>query len=447
MEQFPNNFLWGAATSSFQIEGAWDKDGKGVSTWDTFTARPGVILNNDRAENACDHYHRYREDIALMQRLGLKAYRFSFSWPRILPEGRGRVNKAGLDFYDRLVDGLLEAGIIPFATLFHWDLPQTLEDLNGGFRNKETARIFADYAALIAKHFAGRIRNYIPINEISCFTLMGYGGNAPHAPGTPQPRKVMYQSVHNALLAHGLAVRALRENSPANVQVGIAENPRYVLPLWDRPEHVVAAEKAFRFENSRILFPLLTGRYTEEFLKRDGNDAPEFTPEEMATIGEKIDFAGYNYYQAGYVEAADNENGFAYLSIPKDFPRTHFGWAINPKGLYWAMAFHKKFFGNLPVYITENGRSTDDTVEADGAVRDLARIEYLREHLLMLILSIRDGVPLKGYFHWSLLDNFEWSVGYSQRFGLVRVDYTTFERTLKLSGEYYADVIKANTVL
>ena len=454
MHEYPKDFKWGAATASYQIEGAYNEDGRGLSVWDEFSRRPGTIRNNDNGDIACDHYHRYREDIAIMKQMGLNAYRFSFAWSRILPEGKGKINPKGIDFYNRLIDGLLEAGIEPFATAFHWDLPLALEKDHGGFRNKEIARYFADYCALLSGKFSDRVSHWATTNEIRCFTewamqlpRWNQNGIAQFAPGTFDSPKIANQAVHNALLAHGTGVRAIRENAVKPVSVGIAENSSFFWPVYESPENIAAAKKAFIRNNQSILFPIFTGKYSPEFIRSKGADMADFTDEEMKIIGTKIDWLGYNQYYGTPVRASNNEAEFEIVSQPADFPRNNMGWDISPKAFYWMLLFSKELLGNIPIYITENGYPADDVETESGEILDLGRIEYMRQHLEMGSRAIQDGANLKGYFAWTLLDNFEWAYGYSKRFGLVRVNYATQARTVKLSGKYYADVIKANRVL
>jgi beta-glucosidase len=443
---FPENFVWGAASSSFQIEGAFDEEGKGLSTWDVFTRRPGKILNDDTGDIACDHYHLYKEDVALMKELGLKSYRFSISWPRIFPEGEGSVNKQGLDFYDRLIDELLAKDIMPFVTLFHWDLPQALEVKYGGWRNKKVSRLFADYTAVVAKKYSDRVKYFSTVNEIDCYTLVAhkmYGGEK-HAPGKAEPDKVVNQIVHNALLGHGLSCQALRANCPSDVKVGIVDNSRFPMPVYETKENIDAAKKAFISLNSQILMPLMTGKYSDLFLKREKDNVPDFTESEMKIISSPLDFIGYNYYQSPMVRASDNEAGYEILTVPQGYPKTCMGWAITPLGIYYGLKFHKEFFGNLPVYIAENGCSSRDIELPNGEIIDIERIEFLRQHLMMVNLALKEGVDVRGYFVWTLMDNFEWSYGYTERFGIVRVNYTDMKRTVKSSGHYYKEVMKGN---
>ncbi len=443
---FPEDFLWGAATASYQVEGAVKEDGRGVSVWDTFTRRPGKILNNQNGDIACDHYHLYKEDVALMKELGLKSYRFSIAWPRIFPEGEGRINQKGLDFYSRLTDELLAAGIEPFVTLFHWDLPQTLEDRYGGWRDKTVSRLFAEYSGLMADRLSDRIRFWATMNEIICFTWMAHGIDK-HAPGKLESRKVINQTIHNAMLGNGMAVSAIRSAAKRNVSVGLVEVPSHTWPVYDSPDHIKAASKAWIDANQKILFPVMTGRYGRELIDKEGPDMASFTPDEMKTIGTKLDFIGYNAYYGDPVRSADNEKGYELMPLPKSYPRTEMNWGISPKAVYYTLKHSQDNFPGIPMYITENGMACDDVETDRGEVLDVDRLEYLRTHLEMCSKAVSDGINLKGYFLWSLMDNFEWAWGYTKRFGIVRVNYSNMARTVKLSGKYYSSVIKAGRVL
>ncbi len=446
--QFPEDFIWGAATASYQIEGAAKEDGRGTSTWDEFCLRPGTVLENHDGLVACDHYHRYQDDVKLMQHLGLKAYRFSIAWPRIFPNGDGRPNRKGIDFYKSLCEELLTVGITPYATLFHWDLPLRLEEKFGGWRSKETVKKFADYAACIARELGDLIKNYFTINETLCFTLLAHDKRFQprHAPGKMESGKTVNQIVHNALLGHGMALKALKQER-SDAKVGFAEVCNYFMPVFDTEEHIIAAQKAFREKNLQILFPHFEGAYDNDFLARQGSQAPEFSQEEMEIISLPMDFIGLNYYSSSVVRAAENESGYEIIPFPASMPRTHMGWNIAPKGLYYLPRFTKHYFGDIPIFITENGMAAEDRETADGEILDLDRLEYYRQHLQMLSAAIQSGVNIAGYFAWSLMDNFEWSFGYTRRFGLYRVNYTSQKRTLKLSGEYYREVIRANRAL
>ncbi len=448
MEQtyrFPDDFTWGAATASYQIEGAYNEDGRGLSTWDTFSRQPGKVYGGHTGDVACDHYHRTGEDIALMKELGLKHYRFSIAWPRILPEGEGQVNQKGLDFYSRLVDDLLAADIEPLITLFHWDLPQTLQDRYGGWKSKEVSRLFADYTDVVTRALGDRVKKWATINEIMCFTILAHKIGQ-HAPGGIESEQVVNQTIHNALLGHGLALQKIRQNVPG-AYAGLVENLEAPWPLLAEEPYREAARKAWKIKNLQRLFPLMTGKYEEEEYRRNFGALPEYTEEEMAVISAPMDYIGYNYYTCPPVRPAENPNGFSDVKLPPGHPKTDMGWDITPEAIYWSLNFTKEYFGDLPIYITENGMAADDKVEEDGTIQDIDRISYLRSHLKSLHRAVSEGVNLKGYYVWSLMDNFEWSFGYAKRFGIVRVDYETQKRTVKESGKYYSRVMATNRVL
>lgn len=442
---FPTDFIWGAATASYQIEGAVNEDGRGLSTWDVFCDEPGRIKDGESGAVACDHYHRWEDDIALMKELNLLAYRFSLAWPRILPEGDGAPKAAGIDFYNRLIDGLLEVGIEPWITLFHWDLPYSLQQRFGGWRSRETVDRFADYAALCGKKFGDRVKNWFTMNEITCFTHLAHADDH-FAPGGKLSNKEVNQTIHHALVAHGRAVRALRE-TVTGPRIGLVENLRAIWPLYEDAEHVEAARAAFKDLNAQRLFPHLTGRYDENAFRQEYGELPDVNDGDMEVISSPVDLIAYNYYFSQPVIPADGEKSFRILPYPKDYPQTDMGWDISPRGLYWTLRFSQSYFPDKPIYITENGQAAQDTEERDGSVWDIGRLEYYRAHLEMAARAISDGVNLRGYFAWSLMDNFEWAAGYSKRFGLTRVNYRTQQRTVKASGRFYADVIKANRVL
>lgn len=445
---FPENFLWGAATSAYQIEGAVQQDGRGGSIWDEFCMRAGKILENHNGSIACNHYNLYKKDVALMKAIGLKAYRFSIAWPRIFPYGEGKANQKGIDFYKVLCECLLEAGITPFATLFHWDLPLALEMKYGGWKNKETVYRFADYAECVAKELGEYINHFITVNETFCFTILSYRDdfNAMHPPGKIESRKTVNQIVHNALLAHGLALEAIKNTKPG-ARVGFAETGNYFMPVYDSDKHIEAARNAFRKENLQILFPHFEDGYDAAFLEAEGAQAPVYSDKEMKAISAPMDFIGLNYYRSKVVRHADNEQGYEVVPVPKGMPRTHMGWEITPRGIYYLLKHASDYFGDIPKYITENGLSAEDVETEGGEVLDCDRIEFYRQHFIQLCIAIHAGVNLQGYFIWSLMDNFEWSKGYTHRFGLIRVNYSSQQRTMKLSGQYYRDVIKANCVL
>ena len=442
---FPQGFLWGSATASYQVEGAVKEGGRGPTIWDTFSHTPGKTHNGDTGDTADDFYHRYKSDIAIMKDLGLKTCRFSVAWSRIFPTGTGQPNQAGVDFYRRVAEALLEAGVEPYATLFHWDLPQPLQD-KGGWENRDTAVAFGHYAGYIAGKLSDHVKHFMTTNEISTFTELGYG-NGLHAPGLQVGPKRLAQLTHYAVLGHGMAVQAIRASAP-NAMVGLAENPHAMVPVAETPEHVKATRTAMWEENAQYLGVILGGRYTDLYLKKLGADAPKFTDEEVKIISSPLDFVGTNVYQGSYVRAAQNEAGYVVVRNPESFPHMLSPWLqVVPEALYWVPKLVSEIWKPKAIFITENGCSSSDTVAADGHVYDTDRVMFFRNYLTNLQRGISEGVPVKGYFLWSLLDNYEWADGYDKRFGITYVDFTTQKRTLKLSGEYYKQVIAANKVL
>jgi beta-glucosidase len=436
IHNFPPQFLWGAATASYQIEGAWNEDGKGESIWDRFSHTPGKVANGDTGDIACDHYHRYPEDIALMRRIGLQAYRFSAAWPRVLPLGRGRVNPKGLDFYDRLVDALCAAHIEPFLTLYHWDLPQALQD-EGGWEKRHVAHAFADYAALMVRRLGDRVRYWTTFNEPS---VVAFEGNlsGEHAPGNQDP-KTAYQVVHNLLLAHGLAVQAIRAIDP-KLQAGIVLNLWGADPASDSPEDVAAADRAWEGSETLFLDPLFKAHYPPGAYRSAGENMPVMKDGDMALFSQKLDYVGINYYSRKLISAGNEVR-----KVPGS-EYTEMGWEVCAPALRRVLDRIDRDYHLPPIYITENGAAFRDEVGKDGRVHDERRLDYIKNHLIQVRLAMQDGVDVRGYFVWSLLDNFEWGHGYSKRFGIVRVDYGTQERTLKKSGEWYAEVIRKNQV-
>ena len=444
---FPDGFLWGTATASYQIEGAWNEDGKGESIWDRFARTPGKIKNNDTGDVALDHYHRYKEDVQLIKALGVKTYRFSISWPRIFPEGIGAPNLKGLDFYSRLVDELLANGIEPFATLYHWDLPQALQDRWGGWESRDTAQAFAHYAGYVAEKLSGRIRHFFTINEFTTFVELGYGTGL-LAPGLKLPPARLNQVRHHAVLAHGLAVQAIRAKAQQGAQVGLAENIVAGVPLIETREHIAAAQRYTREINAGYLTVILEGRYTDAFLSSAGANAPKFTPEDLKVISSPLDFVGINVYMPKYVRAIDAAPGYEPLEFSKSHPRMASSWHfIGPEALYWAPRHLVKLWNVKHIYITENGCAAADDPSANGVVYDSDRIMFLRNYLAQLQRATAEGVPVRGYFHWSSMDNFEWSDGYGTRFGLIYVDYTTLKRTPKMSASFFQEVVSRNYVV
>lgn len=443
---FPPDFLWGSATASYQVEGAAHDAGRGPSIWDTFSHTPGKIHDGDTGDVADDYFHRYKQDIALMKSLGLKTCRFSVSWTRIFPTGTGTPNPEGLDFYDRMVDALLEAGIQPFCTLYHWDLPQPLQD-RGGWENRDTAKSFADYAGYTAGKLSGRVKHFMTMNEMRTFVEQGYGLGV-HAPGLKLDAKRLAQLTHYVVLGHGLAVQAIRAQVKPGTKVGIADNPIPTTPVIESPQHIEAARKAMREENAMFLTVIQEGRYTDLYLKRLGAAAPTFTAEDMAIIRSPMDFTGINIYQPEYVRADDSERGYAVVSSPSSYPHMFSSWlTIGPEGLYWGPKLVADLWKVKEIYITENGASSADRVASDGHIYDTDRVMFLRNYLTQLQRGVADGVPVKGYFLWSLLDNFEWADGYEKRFGITYVDFKTQQRTPKLSAAFYKQVIETNRVV
>jgi beta-glucosidase len=442
---FPRGFLWGSATASYQVEGAVREDGRGPSIWDTFSHTPGKTNNGDTGDVADDHYHRFLSDIALMKDLGLQSYRFSISWSRIFPTGTGAPNPRGIDFYSRLVDALLAADIQPYCTLYHWDLPQTLED-NGGWQSRDTAQAFATYAGYVAEHLSDRVKHFMTFNEMRSFIDLGYG-NGIHAPGLKLAPAELNQARHHAVLAHGLGVQAIRANakSKSGVRVGLAENITCTVPVIDTPEHVHAATIAMREENAGYLNVILEGRYTDLFLSRQGAAAPRFTSDELKTIAAPIDFVGINCYTPDYVRASSSPAGYAMVPFPASYPHMLSTWLhTGPEALYWAPKIAASVWGIKEIYITENGTSSSDVLTPEGAVYDTDRVSYLHNYLTHLQRAVAEGVPVRGYFLWSLMDNYEWADGYSYRFGIHYVDFTTQKRTPKLSARFYREVIARN---
>jgi beta-glucosidase len=442
---FPKDFLWGCATAAYQIEGGARDDGRGPSVWDVFSHIPGKTFHGDTGDVADDSYHRYKEDIALLKNLGVGAYRMSLSWSRIFPEGKGRVNPAGLDHYKRVLDELHLAGITPYVTLFHWDLPAALP---GGWQSRDTAKAFADYAAYIAKNLGDRVQHFMTTNEFGGFTDHGYRQGGRSAPGLVLPAAEANQVRHNGLLAHGWGVQAIRANARPGTEVGLAENPGTFAPVIATPEHIAAAQKATRESNAHFLTAVLEGRYLDVYLEKEGANAPKVLAGDMEAIGSKLDFVGLNIYGTGYVRADDSPQGYKIEPQPTSYPHMASEWlSFGPECLYWAIRNVTEIWKPASIFITENGCSANDEMTADGRVNDTDRLMYLRNHIGHLQRAAAEGYPIKGYFLWSLLDNFEWYFGYSKRFGIHYVDFETQVRTPKLSAKYYKAVIAANAVL
>lgn len=443
---FKKDFVWGAATASYQIEGAYDEDGRGMSVWDVFSHQPGKVFNNHNGDIACDHYHRFREDVKLMKEIGIKAYRFSISWTRLMPDGTGEVNEKGVKFYSDLIDELLKKGIEPYITLFHWDYPYTLYK-KGGWLNPDSVKWFADYAELVVKLFSDRVTHFITFNEPQCFIGCGflYGE---HAPGLKCGYKDLLEMAHNALKAHGAAVIAMRAAAKQPIKIGYAPTGTAAYPSSNSKADIDAARKLM-FECPDVEHcvsgiswwsdPVVLGHYPDDGLKKYVDYLPEITDEDMKLIHQPLDFYCQNIYQGMEVSADENGN-------PKIMPRkigydkNAMNWPINPECLYWGPKFLYERY-KLPFYISENGMASNDMVSEDGGVHDANRIEFLRRHLNAYEQAAKDGTDCCGYFHWSLMDNFEWSLGYSERFGLIYVDYETQQRIIKDSGYWYENYI------
>jgi beta-glucosidase len=445
--RFPEGFLWGTATASYQVEGGAREEGRAPSIWDTFSEAPGNTHNGDNGDIADDFFHRYKEDVALMKSLGVNGCRFSIAWSRVFPQGAGQANPKGLDFYHRLLDELQHAGIVPYCTLYHWDLPQALQDKFGGWRSKDTGKAFADYCGYTVGKLSNRIANFMTMNEMSAFVYGGYQ-DGHFAPGIKSDAATVAAMSHNVVLAHGMAVQAIRAAGNASTRVGLASNAVSTTPLLETADHIAATRTAFREENAPFLTVLMEGRYTDAYLKTLGPAAPKHTAEELSTIASPMDFLGLNVYYPTYIRASSAESGYELVKPPSTFPHMQSEWlTIGPECLYWTPKLAAETWKLKSIFITENGCSADDQFAHDGQIYDSDRIMYLRNYLTQLQRATADGIPVKGYFVWSLLDNFEWSSGYAKRFGLTYVDYRTQKRTPKTSFAFYRNVIAENAVV
>ena len=439
----PQGFFCGVSTSAYQIEGAWNENGKGPSIWDVFTHRGGAISGNETGDAACDHYHRWPEDLELLRELGVNAYRFSVSWPRVLPEGRGELTQAGFDFYDRLVDGLLAAGITPFLTLYHWDLPQALQE-QGGWPARDIASAFADYAGIVASRLGDRVRWWTTHNEPYVAAILGYA-TGEHAPGLKDPQAAL-QAAHHLLLSHGLAVTAIRAQAPHPVQVGIALNLQPVHPASDQPDDRAAAKRADGLANRWFLEPLFCGSYPADLLSYFRSLAPRIRPGDLEEIAAPIDFLGVNYYSRYVARHNPGQSFIDVEQVQPDGAERSLMWEIYPQGLTELLERVRRDYRPPRLLITENGIPLADEPDSLGHVDDSGRISYLSRHLAVLHSALELGIPIRGYFVWSLLDNFEWAFGYSMRFGLIHVDFATQRRTPKKSAGWYGRVARTGEV-
>ena len=448
---FRKDFVWGAATASYQVEGAAYEDGKGLNIWDVFCKEDGHVYEHHTGDVACDQYHRYKEDVAIMKELGLKAYRFSVNWARILPEGIGKVNEKGLAYYDNLVNCLIENGIEPYMTLYHWDLPYALHQ-KGGWLNPQSPEWFYEYAKLMAAHFSDRVSHFFTFNEPQCTVGLGYV-TGEHAPGLKVGPYDCFSIWHNVLKAHGRGVQAIREAAVRPVEIGMAPCGALYYPATDSKEDIEAARKAnfslheadIRAVSWDVAFcadPVFLGQYPEDIMKSFGQYFPKNAEKDLELISQPLDFYGQNMYNAVPVRADENGNPVR-VDRYQGFPKTAIQWPVTPEVLYWAPKFLYERY-QKPFYVTENGMSSHDWVSLDGKVHDASRVDFMHRYLREFKKAAADGVDLRGYFAWSLMDNFEWAYGYSERFGMVYVDYQTQKRTVKDSGLFYKNVIASN---
>jgi len=445
--QFPDGFVWGVATAAAQIEGASHADGKGGSIWDRFATLPGKVKNGDTPCVACDHYHRYEADFDLVRQLGLLHYRLSVAWPRVFPAGDGAINMRGLDFYSRLIDALLARQITPWVTLFHWDLPQALED-QGGWLVRPTVDAFGRYADSVVKHLGDRVNRWFTVNEIPCFIGNGYG-NGYFAPGRRVGTRDLNQAFHHALLAHGRGVSAVRSFGGPGALVGLVHNhlPAPPIPVTETEADIAAARAVYVRNNGQLMGPVFLGHYPEAFLRESGADAPRIDPGDMEQIAAPTDFLGLNVYAGNFVRAGA-DNCPELLPFPTGYPEGALWWLkITPQSMYWAIRHAAEVFGVKSFYMTESGATFEDEITPAGEVLDLHRREYLRSHLVELHRAVAEGFDVRGYFLWSLLDNFEWAEGYEKRFGIVHVAFGTQKRTPKLSSRWYAAVVRNNRIV
>ncbi|MBC8008632.1 MAG: beta-glucosidase [Burkholderiales bacterium] len=443
---FPKNFVWGFAAAAPQIEGAAFTDGKGESVWDNFARQPGRVHNGDTLDVACEHYTRFDADFKLMRSLGAKHYRLSLAWPRIYPDGDGALNQKGLDFYQRLFDSMAKHELTPWVTMFHWDLPQSLETRFGGWRDRRTSDAFATYADTIVKAFGDRVKNWITLNEILCFTRLGYG-NGQKAPGFKLPEQVVNQTYHTALLCHGHGVRAVREHGGKGARVGLTDNSATMVPLTETPDDIAAARAQFIHENARVLDPIYTGGYGPAYRKAVGKDAAKFEKNDFKLISLPTDFLGQNIYSGDFVRAGKGGKPEK-LPFPASYPAADAAWLRHvPQALYWGPRHAAEIYGVKAIYITENGAGYNDVPPVNGECNDLHRLNLVRTYLAELRRATTDGVPVKGYFLWSFMDNYEWEDGYDRRFGVVYCDFKTQKRTPKFSAKWFTKVMAENRLV
>lgn len=448
------DFVWGVATAAYQVEGAWLEGGKGLSIWDAYAHTPGKTLNGDNGDVACDQYHRYEEDIALMKEMGVDAYRFSFSWPRIIPDGSGEINQAGIDYYNRLINCLLKNGITPWVTLYHWDLPLALQMTDDGWLNRKTSKAFARYAGVCFNNFGDRVKNWITLNEPWCSSVLGHGLGV-FAPGRKSPDEP-YIAAHNLLIGHALAVKEFRNGGFDGV-IGISNNCDWREPLTDSEADRAAAERALEFFYGWFTDPIFHGDYPKVMRERLGKRLPDFTDEERALVKGSTDFLGLNHYSTAFVSAAPVAGGLdniagngglsddqnVYLSHQPDWEKTDLQWSVVPWGFRKMLNWIAKRYPGLPIYVTENGCAVAEP-DVAAAKNDEFRCRFISDYVATMQEAIADGSDVRGYFVWSLIDNFEWALGFSKRLGLIRCDYNTLERTPKKSYYQYRDIIKSS---
>lgn len=436
--RFPKDFSWGTATASYQVEGAWDEDGKGESIWDRFSHTEGKILGGDTGDVACDQYHRYKEDVAIMKQLGMRGYRFSVSWPRVIPDGKGAINQKGLDYYSRLIDELLANGITPFPTLYHWDLPQALQD-DGGWANRDIVGHFSRYAETVTNALGDRVKNWMIFNEPWVFVFIAYLYGQ-HAPGI-RDTDVAMKASHVVNLAQTSALKAMRATGkPESIGTAFSMSSSY--PATDSPEDKAAAERHHAFSNTWFLDPIMKGEYPRAYVEQDRWLARmDIRPGDMEAIRDRLDFIGVNLYQRAIVRATDDTKNVGYAQVPGTGPRTAFNWEVWPAALYQMIKRVDRDYGHPPIYVTENGCSYPTAPGDDGRVHDQERIDFYNGYIGQVARAADEGCDVRGYYAWTLLDNFEWATGFSQRFGIVHTDFETQQRTVKDSGYWFRDLI------